>query len=512
MSKAVKATIGLMLATIFAKVLGFARELVLGAAYGATSYSDSYITALNIPIVVFAAIGTALSTTFIPLYYDAEEEGGEKGALRFSNNILNLTVALCIVMSIICIVFAKPLVKLFAFGFEGEVFETTVYFTRVLTLGIVFIALSEIFKAILQIKGNFIIPGLYSIPQNIIIIISIILSIKMGPDVLIWGTLIAMSGTVLIQLPYAYKEGFRYKPYINIKDKHIKKMILLVGPIFIGIFVTQLNTLVDRTLASTLVEGSISALNYASKLNGFIVGVFIASIVSVIYPILSKLSIDENKDAFNDAVVKSSNTITLLVLPVSIGAMALSKPIVQILFQRGAFDERATNMTAIALVFYAIGLIGGGFREVFNRVFYALKDTKTPMINGIIAVVMNIVLNVILVKFMGHAGLALATSISANITIILLFISLKKKVGYFGQDRIIKSTIKSLISAIIMGILTYLFHKFMLKFIGISMIMQIIALGISVCFGAIVYGLLIILMKVEEVNFVIDTIKNKLKK
>lgn len=512
MSKAVKATIGLMLATIFAKVLGFGRELVLGAAYGATSYSDAYITALNIPIVIFAAVGTALSTTFIPLYYDAEGEGGEKGALRFSNNILNLTVVLCIVMSILCIAFAKPLVKLFAFGFEGEVFDTTVYFTKVLTLGIVFIALSEIFKAILQIKGNFVIPGLYSLPQNIIIIISIALSVKMGPDVLIWGTLIAMSGTVIIQLPYAYKKGYKYSPYLNIKDKYINKMIVLVGPIFIGIFVTQLNTLIDRTLASTLVEGSISALNYASKLNGFIVGVFIASIVAVIYPILSRLSIDENKEAFNDAVVKSSNTITLLVLPVSVGAMVLSKPIVQILFQRGVFDERATNMTAIALVFYSIGLIGGGFREVFNRVFYALKDTKTPMINGIISVVMNIVLNVVLVRFMGHAGLALATSISANITIILLFISLKKKVGYFGQDRIIKATGKSLIAAIIMGISTYLFHIFVSSIIGSGLIQQVLALGVAIIFGATIYGILIVLMKVDEVNFIIELIKNKLKK
>ena len=142
----------------------------------------------------------------------------------------------------------------------------------------------------------------------------------------------------------------------------------------------------------------------------------------------------------------------------------------------------------------------------------ALKDTKTPMINGIIAVIMNIVLNVILVKFMGHAGLALATSLSANFTIILLFISLKKKVGYFGQDRILKSTIKSLVAATIMGAVTYLFHKLISGIVGVGLVSQVFVLGVSVVFGAIVYGTIIILMKVEEVNFIIDLIKNKLKK
>ena len=134
------------------------------------------------------------------------------------------------------------------------------------------------------------------------------------------------------------------------------------------------------------------------------------------------------------------------------------------------------------------------------------------MINGIISVVMNIVLNVVLVRFMGHAGLALATSISANITIILLFISLKKKVGYFGQDRIIKATGKSLIAAIIMGISTYLFHIFVSSIIGSGLIQQVLALGVAIIFGATIYGILIVLMKVDEVNFIIELIKNKLKK
>lgn len=511
MNKVAKATIALMIATILAKVLGFARELVLASVYGASMYSDAYLTAMNIPLVIFTVMGTALGTVFIPVYFEVDQNLGESKSLKFTNNVFNIVILLCILIASLGFIFIEPLVKLFAIGFEGETLFITINFTKIAIMGVVFTGLSYIMSSYLQIKDNFSIPGLISIPKNLIIIISIILSVKYNPYIMIWGTLIGMFIEFLVQIPFAIKSGYRYKLYINLNDVYIKKSVVLIAPVLIGVAVNQVNTMVDRTLASTLVEGSISALNYASKLNGFVMALFITSIAVVIYPMLSKLSSEDNLDKFINSVVQSINSVTLLVIPISVGAIVLSKPIVKLLFERGEFDEKATSMTAIALVMYSIGLIAFGLRDILNRIFYSLKDTKTPMINGSIAMVMNIILNIVLVRYLQLAGLALATSISAIICIILLFRNLEKKIGYFRQDKILGTIFKSFIAAIFMGIITYFTYTYLNNILGIGFINEVISLFGSIGIGSVVYVILVIILKVEEVKLIKNVIKKKLK-
>ncbi|WP_270942807.1 murein biosynthesis integral membrane protein MurJ [Romboutsia lituseburensis] len=505
MNKVAKATVALMIATIVAKVLGFGRELVLASSYGTSMYSDAYLTAMNIPIVIFASIGAALGTTFIPMYCDINNSLGEEEALKFTNNMFNLVATICLLLAIMGFIFAKPLVKVFAFGFKAETFEIAVNFTKILIVGIVFTGLSFIMTAYLQVKNNFIIPGIVSVPKNIIIILSILLSITYGPYIMIWGTVVGMATEFIFQIPFAIKEGYKYNLYVNIKDEYIKKAAWLIIPVIIGVGVNQVNAMIDRTLASTLVEGSISSLNYANKLNGFVMGLFITSISTVIYPILSNLSLDKNRGEFTNSVVQGINTVVLLVTPISIGAMVLATPIVRLLFQRGEFDERATNMTAIALIMYSIGMIAFGLREVLGKVFYSLHDTKTPMINGVMTMVINIVFNLILIKYLKHAGLALGTSLSSILGIIFLFKSLNKKIGYFGQDKILKIIFKSIIAAIIMGFSTYLTYKISNDIVK----NEVITLIVSIIVGALTYGISALVLKIEEVNIIINILKNK---
>ena len=334
MSKVAKATLGLMVATIIAKILGFGRELVLASSYGASMYSDAYITAMNIPLVIFTIIGSTIGTVLIPMYFEVNNNLGENKALCFTNNIFNIVIGICILLAIVGFIFTEPLVKLFAMGFEGQTRKIAIDFTRITIIGIVFTGLSYIMTSYLHIKNNFTVPGLISVPKNIIIIISIILSAKYNPYIMIWGTLIGISTEFLFQLPYAIKNGYKYQLYINIKDKYIKKTAMLIGPVLIGIGVNQINTMVDRTLASTLVEGSISALNYANKLNEFVRSLFIASVIAVIYPMLSRLSSEDNEEKFISSVVQSINSIVLLVIPISVGAMVLANPIVNLMIEQ----------------------------------------------------------------------------------------------------------------------------------------------------------------------------------
>lgn len=223
MSKVAKATIGLMLATIIAKVLGFGRELVLAAVYGASMYSDAYLTAMNIPVVLFTIIGTTLGTVLIPMYFEVNNDLGEKKALNFTNNVFNIVIAMCIVLAMLGFIFTEELVKVFAMGFEGQTLKVSIDFTRITIIGIVFTGLSYVMTSYLQINNNFTVPGLVSVPKNVIIITSIMLSVMYNPYIMIWGTLLGIATEFLFQLPFAIKSGYKYQLYINIKDKYIKK-------------------------------------------------------------------------------------------------------------------------------------------------------------------------------------------------------------------------------------------------------------------------------------------------
>lgn len=510
MGNLAKSTLFLMIATMLAKILGFVREMVLMYSYGTGVYSDIFITSMNIPTVLFAVIGSALATTFIPLYHESLEEGGEEGALKFTNNILNNIVILCVIISILGFIFAEPLVKLFAMKFTGEKLILTVKFVRIMIVGLIFIGISNIMTSFLQIKGNFFIPGLIAVPNNIIIIIGIIVASMTGNIyIMALGGLLGMVSQLLLQLPFAIKYGYKFERSLNVKDKYLKKMIVMVAPVLVGVSINQVNTMVDRSLASGLGDGIISALNSANRLNWFVIGLFIVTLTSVIYPTLSKQSNEENREGFIKSIYTGINSAILLVLPVSVGSIILATPIVRILFERGAFNDQSTIMTSTALLFYSIGMPAQGIRNILDRVFYSLKDTKTPMINSIISIILNIVLAITLVKVMGYAGLALGTSLSFITCTILLFISLKKKMGYFGQDKIIKTFIKSSVSSIIMGITVYTVYTLLSSKLGTEFVGDIVSLFVSVGVGLLEYICLIIIFKVEEVKIVLNKIRHR---
>lgn len=508
MSKVVRATIGLMIVTILSKILGLIRDITLASVYGASSYSDVYLISLVIPNVIFTGIGSSIKTTYIPIYYKVLESKGKKECIKFTNYLINITIIMCLIISLLAFLRINFIVKLIAVGFKGDTLNLAINFTKISIWGIIFIGLSFISMGFLQANNNFIIPGLIGIPFNIIIISSIFFSQKTNINILAYGTLLAWVSQFIFQIPFLYKKGFRYKPILNLNDKNIKKLLCLVMPIFMGVSVNQLNTLIDRSLASTLVEGSISALNYANKLNSFVIGMFVLTIITVIYPLLSKQSIN-NKDQFKISIVKSISIIILIVMPISVGAGVLSNPIVKVLFKRGSFDITATKLTSEALFYYSIGIVGVGLKEILQNVFYSLHDTKTPMINSTISVVINIILNFILIKYMAHAGLALATSISSIVTAVLLFIKLKRKIGSFGERKIYIVFIKSTISAIIMGVVVKNLYNYFTSIISLKGFSEILNLGLSVFVGVIVYSMFLIILRVKEVTLIFDLIKKE---
>lgn len=499
-----KTAIILMILTIISKIFGFIREIFLSYFYGASSISDAYLISLTVPSVIFGFIASGISTGYIPMYSKIEGMYGVREGNRYTNNLVNLLIILCTVLTIFGLLYTEKLVKIFATGFRGETLALAIRFTKISLFGMYFTGLISIFGGFLQLKGNFVVPSLIGFPLNFFIILSILLSYKTNITVLAIGSIIATAAQLILLLPFTYAKGYRYKFVLSIKDEHIKNMVYIALPIIIGTSVNQMNVLIDRTLASNIAEGGITALNYASKINGFVQGLFITPIVTVLYPTISKMVVENNIKGIKRIVSESISVISLLVIPIMVGSMVFATQIVGLLFGRGAFDSKALVMTSNALLFYSMGILGFGLREVLSRVFYSMQDTKTPMINASIGVIINIVLNLILSKYLGIGGLALATSISAIIIIFLLFVSLRKKIGSFGMKNMVISFVKILVASLIMGLLAKLsFNCLILNF------SQNISLIISVGVGALIYFVIVYFMKIEDVDTMISLLKNK---
>lgn len=499
-----KTALIIMVITIISKLLGFGREITLSYYYGASGLTDVYLIALTIPGTLFTLFTTAIVTSYIPLYSRIMNEEGSGPAHGFTSNLLHLVMGIAILLVIFVFAFTPEIVKLLAVGFEGETLRLAVLFTRVSVFGVFASGAIAILTAYLQINNKFIIPALIGFPLNFAVIASIVISRWTNVIVLVLGTIAASFLQLLFILPSVYQSGYRHRMVFSIRDKHIKTMLIVVLPVLLGTSANQINTLVDRTLASSIAIGGISALNYADRLNDFLLGLFVLSIVAVIYPSISRMASEGRLDEFKLLVGKSVNMILLLILPASVGAMVFARPIVKLLFGNGAFDERALVMTSSALIFYAIGMAAFGVREVLSKAFYSLRDTKTPMYNAALTVILKIVLNVVLSRFMGISGLALATSISAIFCSGLLVSSLRKKIGSLGLKGILKAAVKILLASVVMGAFAYLAFRWFNNYRSANL-----SLLFAILVGIIVYSLLILTLKVPEVEEIIGLVKQK---
>lgn len=289
-------------------------------------------------------------------------------------------------------------------------------------------------------------------------------------------------------------------------------MFKLVLPVFIGSSVMSLNSFVDRYLASYLQEGSISALNYADKLNGLVYGIFSASISAVIYPYLSRFFSSSQQEEFKKYLILSINSLILIMIPITFGVFILSNEIVQVVYERGAFNRKSTYLTSGALMFFSLGYLGYAVRDILSRTFYSIQDTLTPMKNGIFAVAVNIILNVILVRFLQHRGLALGTSIVAYVSVFLLLRSLIEKIGKIDLKNSLVVLLKAIFASVCMLIAIILTKKFVYITTPYLFLTRTINLAIQIFVGVVSYSIVIYSLKVNEIKWLFENSKLVLSK
>ncbi|WP_353894478.1 murein biosynthesis integral membrane protein MurJ [Proteinivorax hydrogeniformans] len=500
-----KTALLLMIVIIASKVFGFAREITLAHFYGTSQISDAFLISLTIPAVIFSFFGTAIKTTYIPLSSEILKDKKEKEANLFTSNIITTLMIVCTIIVVVVQLFPEAVVTLFARSFEGESMYYAVKFTRITILSIYFTAMIHVLNGYLNLKNSFLAPELIGIPMSLILMLTMLLSSIFSPDLLGYGKIIAVIVQLLVLLPFLVKKGFKYTPTFNLKDPRLQKLAFLTMPVMFGTSINQINKLVDRNLASEII-GGVSALNYAYRLNGFINGIFVISIATVMYPMIARMASDGDLKGLKKTLSESVVGISLLVFPATVGAMIFAEPIIDFLFGRGEFGLEAIKLTSTALFFYSIGMVAFGMREILSRVFFSLQDTKTPMVNASIAVGLNVVLNIILFRFLGIGGLALATSVSAIFCSALLIFSLKKKIGRLGMKNIFISFGKIVFAACLMGVVAKVVFELATRVLSINL-----SLIISIGVGALVYFGIIFCMKINEVDVLSDALKDKLK-
>lgn len=452
-TKAAK-TISIMAVIIMlAKVMGLLRETLIAGLYGQGTESDMINTATQIPLLFFdMVLGVAILSTFVPIFNKYIEKYGKKRAMEFADNFSTIVCSIAAVAAILGMIFAEPLVKIMVPGYAevpGKV-EETAALLRILFPSIVFTASAYIAVGILQSFGEFTIPSLISVVSNGVMILYLILfGNKFGLKGVAVSMLVAWALQLIVQIPHLIKFGFKYKFIFNVKDEGIKEAALIALPVLISSWVQPLCNVINMSFGSSLGDGAVSALNWANKIYIIMVGVFAYAITNFIFPKLSRLSVDGKNDEFADMTRTSISYIVVIIGIVAALFLALSEPIISVVFEHGEFTTEAVSITGKTLFFYSFGMIGYAVCEVLNKSFYALSDGKTPMVTSLIGIAVNFAAAAFFVRVMkmNVGGLALASAVSSTVIALCLIYMINKRRKGVADRAFIINIIKILVCA-----------------------------------------------------------------
>lgn len=500
-------TLMLMIITIVSKVFGFVREAVMASFIGASDLKSIYTTANTLPVVAANFVAVGIISGFIPIYNKAKNEEGEAAAEEFTSNIFNILMRFGLIAVILGIIFARPFSKMLSPSLDGEWLDLATNYTRIMMFAVFAYLYSAVFRGYLNLKGNFFDPAITGILMNVIIIIFTILTGVTGnPYLLIIGALL---GNVLqyILFPKAARAaGYEHKRTFDIHNKYVRSLMLISIPIIISSAAGELSIIADNSMASAFFgKAAISKLFYSKTMLTLITGVITVSVTTAIFPKIAHLGqageIHQMKGEISSAVV----TTMSLVIPATIGMMVLSRPIIELVFERNAFTSDDTAIVASLLTAYAPYIIFQSLTDVVDRGFYAVGDSKTPVIIVVIQQVLNVILNFVLIKYFDLEGLAYATVLSTAIGSSLMLYKFRDNFGAFNFRQAAISLGKIILVSLLMAYLAHLTYG------GLAgKISHILALFGAIIVAALVYIFLILISRIPEVMDLVNQIYHKI--
>ena len=424
--------------TMLSRVLGLARDVVLANLLGAAPNADAFFVAFKIPNFLRRLFAEgAFSQAFVPVLTETREQGSHEAVRHLVDRVAGVLGGSLFVLTALAMVMAPWVALIFAPGFSRDVAKLALTADLIVwTFPYLFlISLTGFCGAILNTYGRFAVPAYTPVLLNLSLITAAVVWAPAMPEPalgLAMGVTLAGVVQLLFQLPSLRALKLTPRPVWDTKDEGVKKILMLMVPALFGVSVSQINLLFDTVLASLLPDGSVAWLYYSDRLTELPLGVFAIAIATVILPTLSALNSRAEPEEFSQTLAWAMRNVLLIAVPATVALWLLAEPILATLFQYGAFTDRDVEMAAASLRAYTVGLGGFMLIKVLAPGYYARQDMKTPVKIGIIAMVSNMVLNVLFVFplmwyfEMGHVGLALATSVSAWINAGLLYLGLRR--------------------------------------------------------------------------------------
>ncbi|MFZ3208098.1 MAG: murein biosynthesis integral membrane protein MurJ [Geobacteraceae bacterium] len=446
------------LATIISRVMGMVRDMVVSRLFGAGFATDAFFAAFMIPNMLrrFFAEG-ALTAAFVPTFSEWYARRGEEESRNLANVCFTILTIVMVLVTLLGIVFSPQIVHLMFPGFRTDPskLELTVFLNRLMFPYIFFISLVALCMGILNTVRHFFTPAISTVFLSLAMIFSALFlqHLFQAPiTALAVGVLIGGALQLFLQLPILYSKGFPLHLRFDLSHPALRRIALLMAPSLFGVGVYYLNITVGNILASLLPQGSVSYLYYAQRLFEFPLGIFTVSVAQAILPSMSRQASAGDMEELKESLGFGLRITLFITIPATVGLMICATPVFSLLFMGGEFDYPKAVSSGGALFYYATGLSLVAMVRVLAPAFYALKDTKTPVIAAFVAFLLNLLFSLLLMGPLLHCGLALASSLSALCNMAMLLYFLRRKIGPFGGRRIVAMTGKALVAVVPMAI------------------------------------------------------------
>lgn len=492
------------LAVGMSRVTGLVREMVMAHFFGAGFANDAFRVGFLIPNLTRDLFAEgALSSAFIPAFVDSMHNKGRKEAAHLANLV---ATALIIVVGALCIfgmIFAPEMVNWLAGTFHetpGK-FEQAVTMTRVMWPFLLLVAMAAQVMGILNSCGQFGVPATASTLFNIFSLAAGLSIGFIGPfgispiEGMAWGVVIGGGMQLAWQIPSLHKQGFHFRPAFDWSHPGMRRILKQMGPAILGNSAVQINVTVNTHLATHIMDpirgynGPVSWLQYAFRFMQFPLGLFGVAIASATLTSISRSAASGNMDEFRRTLSRSLGMVFLLTIPSSVGLVLLGESMIGAVYQGGKIVPYDTQQIAVALCYYALGLSGYSALKVLTPAFYALKDSRTPMMVSMCSVLINYGVAVSMIRGagLGHAGLALATSVVANFGFLVLFLLLRKRIGGIHGRALFETVIKVAFASMLMGVAVYGSTHLMRHLVGTTKIARIADLLVSIPIGVAIF-------------------------
>jgi len=505
----VRSTIAVATPTILSRIFGYIRDMIQAYYLGTGRGADAFIIAYIIPNLLRRLTGEgAMTAAFIPVFTQVKKEKSEKELWKFANAFFfDLTLVMA-VLAVLGVVLSPLLVKIIAPGFwdiEGK-WELTVFLTRIMFPYIFLISLAALAMAILNSFHKFFVPAFTPVLFNLAIIsLAVLFASKAEEPAFVFAVGVVLGGffQLAFQLPFLWRRGMRFKLSFSFTHPAVRKAAKLMVPGIFGAGIIQINLAISRMLASVLEEESVSSLYYATRVQELTLGIFSIALSIALLPTLSELTAHRDILGLKRILIFSFKLIFFVTIPAMVGLLVLSRPIIQVLFERGAFDAQSTAMSASCLFFFSFGLPFISGVKILASAFHSLKDTKTPVIVAFFVMISYISLSWILMRPLRVGGIALALSISSVLNLLLLFFLLERKIGKIEWKRFSASALKSSFSAAVMGGAVWLLVRHF-DFQRLVFLEQLGVLFSAIFVGILVYLSMNLLFNHEELRSLTD--------